>query len=126
MEYPTCYGKRISKRELVRLDRCRSAWNVVHHKFGEVTEDEFDRAYDLLNRCIRYAIASYRMLETETEFNVNEPSRKRKEEQLFRRYERLNEELAYYDVRMDGHVWPHIVDVDKTCDSIVAYLYSFD
>lgn len=127
MDYPTVPSiVRLNKRDQVRLSRQRAAWSLVHHKFGEVSEDEYKRAYKLLDRCIRYALANYRMAETETEFNVNDPRRKHKEELLWNRYERLNGELAYYDARLNGNVYPQVVDIDRIHEDTVCYLYDFD
>lgn len=127
MEYPTVPDfVRLNKREQVRLDRRRSAWNLVHHKFGEVTDDEYERAYKLLDRCIRYALANYHHNETETEFNVNNPRRKHKEQLLWNRFVRLNGELAYYDARLSGEMWPQVLDKDKTVGCVVCRLYDFD
>lgn len=127
MDYPYLPDYiRLNKRDMVWLNRKQAAWNLVHHKFDEVTDEEFDRAFDLMARCIRYALASYRLFESETELNCNDPSRKRKEEQLWKRMERLNKELAYYDARLNGQVWPQVVDIDRHHNVVVAYLYDFD
>ena len=127
MEYPTVPSYvRLDKRSQVWLDRKRAAWNLVHHRFGEVTDDEFDRAFNLLARCIRYALANYRFNTTETEENVNLPSRKRKGEQLWNRFVRLNGELAYYNARLSGDIYPQVLDADETVGVVICYLYDFD
>ena len=113
MDYPTVPSYiRLNKRDERWLWRRQAAWNLVHHKFGEVTEDEYERAFNLLNRCIRYALASWRFDESETEANWNSTARKRKEEQLERRCERLCKELEYYDATIGwASNWPTVVDL---------------
>lgn len=88
-------------RAYVRFKRHEAAWDFAHRIHDEVTQERFDEAYRLLNRCTRYALAEYNMDATETEHNVNLPSRKRKQEQLMRRRERLDAELRPYGCRLD-------------------------
>ena len=125
MKYPYIEdGERLNKRELRWRRRRQAAWNLVHHKFEEVTDDEFDRAFDLLNRCVRYAIANDRFYETETELNCNSPYRKHKEDLLWNRFQRLNGELARYDARLTGDMYPQVVDIDRHGNKVICLLYS--
>ena len=125
MDYPYIDShERLNKRELRRRRRRQAAWSLVHHKFDEVTDDEFDRAFKLLDRCIRYAIANDRFYETETEDNCNSHYRKHKEDLLWKRFQRLNGELSRYDARLTGNMYPQVVDINRHCDKVICLLYS--
>lgn len=132
MEYPTVPScVRLNKRDQVRLDRQRAAWDLVKHRFGEVDDSEYERAYGLLSRCIRYALAQCHLDETETEHNWASKSRIHKQELLDKREERLNKELEHFDATL-GYAswWPCVID--KTAKEerhqfvVVARLYDFD
>lgn len=85
-----------SHRALTRLWRRQSAWDMAHYVSEDVSDEQFDKAYDLLNRCTRWAIAQMRLDETETAENCNSAYRKHQAELLDRRYEKLSEELKEY------------------------------
>lgn len=85
-----------SRRALTRLWRRQSAWDMAHYISDEVSEEQFEKAYDLLNRCTRWAIAQMRFDESETAENHDSPYRKHQEELLDRRYDKLQAELREY------------------------------
>jgi len=119
----------MNKRERIRIRRREAAQSLCRHKFGsDYSAKDYNRAYDLLNRCIRYAIANDRFWETETEDNCNYPSRVHKEELLWQRFQRLNKELEAFDAILTGNMYPQVADLREkrktTGTSIVCYLYS--
>lgn len=116
----------MNRRERIRENRRRAARELCYHKFGsDYGTDEYDRAYDLLNRCIRYAIANDRFCETETEENVNYPYRIHQQELLWQRFQRLNKELEHFDAILTGNMYPQVADLrEKRGTRIVCYLYS--
>lgn len=85
-----------SHRVLTRLWRRQSAWDMAHYISEDVTEEEYDKAYDLLNRCTRWAIAQMRHDESETERNYNASWYVHEGELLDKRYEKLQSELREY------------------------------
>ena len=86
----------LSHRALTRLWRMQSAWDMAHYISDEVSEEQYEKAYDLLNRCTRWAIAQMRFDESETAENWNSRYRKHQEELLDKRCEKLSEELREY------------------------------
>lgn len=115
-----------NRRREVRFRREVAAYDLAALRFGEPTVGQVDYARSLLTSCTRWALADMRMLETETEHNVNSPYRKRKEEQLYSRMERLDERLADYGCRIVGHgVFEY--DADTHCPlNDHSFLYFFD
>ena len=85
-----------SARVLTRLWRRQSAWDMAHIVSDEVSDEQYDKAYSLLNRCTRWAIAQMRHDETETAENCNSLWRIREEKRLDSRFEKLSEELKEY------------------------------
>jgi hypothetical protein len=129
MERPTLgkYESR-SARDMTRFRRMCAAWDLAS-LLGEVTDESYDKAYDLLNRCIRYSLASSRMDDTETESNWNSPYRKHKEELLGKRRERLNAELKEYGCKFD-RAWccddVYEYDFERHVPKGEGYLHFFD
>lgn len=115
-------------RSITRFQRREAAWDMAS-LVGEVTEEAYDKAYDLLNRCIRYSLAESRMDETETAENWDSPYRKHKEELLYKRMERLNEELKEYGCRLD-RAWcctdVYEYDFENHLPKGYGYLHFFD
>ena len=118
-----------SGREYVRWLRCLAAWDFANLISDEVSDEQFDAAYSLLNRCIRYSLAEYNMDATETEHNVNLPSRKRKQEQLMKRRDKLNGELRKYGCRLD-RAWcidnVYVWDFERGIPNGSGFLHFFD
>lgn len=85
-----------SHRALTRLWRRQSAWDMAHYIHEDVTEEQYEKAYDLLNRCTRWAIAQMRFDESETAENRDSPYRKHQEVLLDKRYDKLQAELQEY------------------------------
>lgn len=85
-----------SRRSVVRFNRQRAAYDMAARKDERPTVDDVHKAYGLLGRCIRYALADMRMDETETEHNCNSPYRLHRQELLEKRHERLQSELDEY------------------------------
>ena len=85
-----------SERSVVKFNRLRAAWDVAALKDDSPSDDDVWKAYDLLCRCIRYALADQRMDETESEHNWNSPHRRHQQELLENRRERLQMELDEY------------------------------
>ena len=111
--YPEC---RLDKRSATWLWRRQAAWDLVNNEFDEVTEEEYDRAYDLLNRCIRYGLADARYSEDENDSRFFKnglplPAFKHRGELLDRRRERLDNELARYGAMLGwAGLYPTIID----------------
>ena len=85
-----------SHRALTRLWRTQSAWDMAHYIHDEVSDEDYERAYDLLNRCTRWAIAQMRHDESETAENHDALWYVREGERLDRRYDKLQAELREY------------------------------
>ena len=96
IDRPAFPGFRLGHRDAIRLQRAQSAWDLAHFIAENVTEDEYNTAFDLLNRCTRYALAQIRHDESETEYNHDSPYRRKQERLLDARRERLKSELARY------------------------------
>ena len=69
---------------------------MAHYVSDEVTDEQFDKAYDLLNRCTRWAIAQMRHDESETSENWDKRWYVEEGERLDRRREKLEAELMEY------------------------------
>lgn len=97
MNRPTL-GKHESRaaRNLTRFWRRCAAWDMAARRDENVTEEAYERAYSLLNRCTRWAIAQMRFDETETAQNYDKPWRIREGEKLEARRVKLNEALKAY------------------------------
>ena len=130
MERPT-YSEHMgrARRTLVRFWRAASAWDLAHMVADEVTEDDYNRAADLLNRCTRWAIAQMRHDETETAENHDKPARIHAGELLERRMERLNEELRPYGCKIQNlgyfceNVYPYDFENHTVTGSGLLHFY---
>lgn len=123
---------RLTKREEVRYHRRRAAWTLAS-KLGDVTDSEYDKAYGLLNRCTRWAIAQQRHDKGETAYNWNKPWYVHEGELLLKRMERLNDELRKYGcvIANCGYFCQNVYDYDFerhviTNDFASHYLHFFD
>ena len=97
MERPThneLYG--FSNRVLVRYWRRCAAWDMAARKGEPVTVDAYESAYDLLNRCIRWALAQQRHDESETSYNHDKYWYVHEGELLYARMEQLQNEVEEY------------------------------
>ena len=94
--YETEGGSR-SSRALTRLWRAQSAYDMAKMRFPDgPTVEQVDAAYDLLNRCTRWAIAQMRHDESEDSTNHNKRWYIHEGELLYARMERLEKELRPY------------------------------
>ena len=93
-DWKAAYGK--SERSITKFNRARAAYDVAARKNEHPSTGDVGKAYNLLERCIRFALADSRMDETETEYNWNSPARVRKQELLEKRREKLQKELDEY------------------------------
>jgi hypothetical protein len=99
------------------------------HLLGDVTEEAYEKAYDLLNRCTRWALAQMRFDESETAENCNSRYRKHQGELLDRRYERLSAELEPYGCRIMnlGYFSQDVYQVDeRNLPMGYGFLHFFD
>lgn len=86
-----------NKRGAVRYRRKVAAYDLAKLRGGDsVTVDAYNAAFDLLNRCILYALAQSRFDDSETERNYNSPYRLKKGARLDLRRVRLEKELEPY------------------------------
>ena len=85
-----------SHRVLTHLWREQSAWDMAHYIHDEVSEEDYEKAYNLLNRCTRWAIAQMRHDEAETAENHDAWWYIHEGELLDRRYDKLQAELREY------------------------------
>ena len=103
----------MNKRDIVRANREAAIREMAMRRAGrpagDPDESELARARTLYTACIRYGCAQGALVETETEDNWNMPSRLRKERELERRYDSLQERLAEYGLRLwTPHIWPDL------------------
>jgi hypothetical protein len=129
IERPTISDRefaRLRKREVVWYRRRVAAWDLAH-KIGEVTEDSYEQAWDLLNSCKNLALGFTRCDELESEFNWRMIDKKR--DKLIRRMERLNERLRPYGCHIDRqYCCENVYDWDFENNlplSDKSYLYFF-
>ena len=131
MERPT-HNKHdgYSHRVLTRLWRRQSAWDMAHYISEDVSEEEYEKAYALLNRCTRWAIAQMRHDESETADNWNALWYVLEGERLNRRYEKLQAELREYGctINCGGYFCQNVnrYDAERRCITGSNLLHFFD
>lgn len=128
--YETEGGSR-SSRALTRLWRAQSAYDMAAMRFPEgPTVAQVDAAYDLLNRCTRWAIAQMRHDESETSTNHKQHWYVHEGELLYARMERLNNELRAYGcgIACCGYFCENVYPMDFEHHVITGYglLHFFD
>lgn len=124
----------MNKREQVRFQREIAALNLVRFApghSGEVTDEEETAAYELLGRCIRYALADVRQWERDNDARRYSQAQSEHAEKLLNaRRKRLNDELAAYGVEMCNFgLYPCLVIAGTAhrCPQLSrAQLYFFD
>lgn len=88
----------------VKRNRERAVRTMVLETPGRIVtepeEGELAEARSLYNACIRWAYRKVRHVEAETEKNWNAPWYVAEEEAIERQFERLNERLASYGLRL--------------------------
>ena len=124
--------KRLNKREEVRYHRRRAAWFLAS-KLGDVTQESYDKAFDLLKRCTLWAIKQMRHDESETSENHKAYWYVHEGELLYRRMERLDAELRPYGCKIAclGYFCENVYDYDFdnnviTNEKCNHYLHFFD
>ena len=117
---------RMKKREIVWYRRHQAAWDLAA-KLGEVTQESYEQAFDLLNSCKNLAVGLMRCDERENENNWKWINRKR--DKLIKRMERLNELLKPYGCHIHrGWCCENVYDWDfdsNTPKNDHGYLYFF-
>lgn len=118
--------RELTKREQVWYWRKRSAWFLAE-KLGDVTQESYDKAFSLLNRCKNASLGLYNADHEENELNWRRVDAKR--ERLNRRVEALNEELRPYGCRMVRASGIHDVydyDFERHVPEGTHYLHFFN
>jgi len=124
-DWVSAHGR--SRRSMVRLNRRQAAYDMAARKDDRPTTNDVHKAYRLLGRCVRYALADMRMDETETESNWDSPYRKHRQELLERRHERLQSELDEYGCELyrPWCCYDVFAKADGTGVSGTGFLYFF-
>lgn len=116
----------LNKRERVWFQRRRSAWFLAA-KLGDVTQESYDAAFDLLNSCKNVALGLYNCDADENEHNWRRIDAKR--ERLCKRMEKLNNELRPYGCYMT-RAWGiedvYDYDFERHVPTGSGYLHFFD
>lgn len=131
MERPTMQKHESrDSRSLTRFWRRCAAWDMAHILADDVSERDYEKAYDILNRCTRYALAQMRHDESETAQNHNARWYVHEGELLDKRYERLSAELKPYGMEFtnSGYFCVNVSQVDPERHVITSngYLHFFE
>lgn len=109
---PVYYGQ--SGRACVWYYRCLSAYNMAKIIDGEqVTEQEYNKAFNILKSCIYYALADARKWERDntSEKYANSEQSKQDGARLDKRREKLQQQLNRYGLEMVNFgLYPTICD----------------
>lgn len=113
------------RRAEVRFRRHLAAWNMASIVSGDrVPQEEYDAAFSLLNRIIRYSLADIAEWEREnsSESYCNSAYHKEEERKLDARRKKLQNELHRYGLRMVNYgLYPTIVNKNNTDMNLLHY-----
>lgn len=111
------WNKYIKGRAIVWYRRECSAYDLAKRITGEnVTETEYNIAFNLLNRVQRYALADAAQWERANTYEkyCNSKSCEEDEKRLDRRREKLQKELDRYNVKLVNYgLYPAIIHVES-------------
>lgn len=105
----------MNAKDIVRENRKKAIRSMAMRKVGrpagEPTDEEIAEAASLYNSCIRWAHRKVDFVESETEHNYNSPWRLHEEELIEAAFDRINERLLQYRLRMYiPHLWARLCD----------------
>lgn len=129
VERPTCYGQK--GRALTWFYRYISAYNMAAIIDGEeVTEEENEKAFNLLKKCTNYALASAHQWERSntSERYANSEQCQKDKKRLDKKRSELNEQLNRYGLTLNNFgLYPTICDCETlqpTRHNIGLYFFS--